>query len=301
MPDLKDESDVDTKVSNSTENAEAGAEAQVRRRGIYLLPNLLTTGAMFGGFYAILSAMNGRYEAAAVAIFVAMFFDGLDGRVARMTNTQSAFGVQYDSLSDMVSFGVAPAVITFSWMLHLLGKVGWAAAFIYASCAALRLARFNTQVDVVDKRFFVGLASPAAAALLAGMVWSGCDAEPSLFIAIIAAILTSLAGVLMVANIRYHSLKGIDLKGRVPFVAILLMVLVLVVISIDPPRVLLMMALTYALSAPVAWLLNRKKMKEMASEKGSSDNTGVAEPIASVEPKMTKDTETSKGTDESSS
>jgi CDP-diacylglycerol--serine O-phosphatidyltransferase len=266
MPDLEDGPGVNAENPVTPENPESGAEGQVRRRGIYLLPNLLTTGAMFGGFYAILSAMNGRYEAAAVAIFVAMFFDGLDGRVARMTNTQSAFGVQYDSLSDMVSFGVAPAVITFSWMLHILGKVGWAAAFIYASCAALRLARFNTQVDVVDKRYFVGLASPAAAALLAGMVWSGYDAEPSIFVATIAAIVTSFAGVLMVANIRYQSLKGIDFKGRVPFVAILLMVLVLVVISIDPPRVLLLMALTYALSAPVCWLWNRQKKRQTIAE-----------------------------------
>lgn len=163
------------KVIEMQDNVEQdnNPDIQVRRRGIYLLPNLLTTGAMFGGFYAILAAMNGRFEHAAIAIFVAMFFDGLDGQVARLTNTQSAFGVQYDSLSDMVSFGVAPAVVAFSWMLHSLGKVGWAAAFIYASCAALRLARFNTQVNIVDKRFFVGLASPAAAALVAGLVWNG--------------------------------------------------------------------------------------------------------------------------------
>lgn len=246
------------------------ADPHVRRRGIYLLPNILTTGAMFGGFYAILSAMNGRYEAAAVAIFVAMFFDGLDGRVARMTNTQSAFGVQYDSLSDMVSFGVAPAVVTFSWMLHILGKVGWAAAFIYASCAALRLARFNTQVDVVDKRYFVGLASPSAAALLAGMVWSGYDAEPSVFLASIAALLTSLAGILMVANIRYYSFKGIDTKHRVPFVSILLMVLLLVVISVDPPRVLLLMALAYAASAPACWLWARMRRGAEADDASSA-------------------------------
>jgi CDP-diacylglycerol--serine O-phosphatidyltransferase len=237
-------------------------EPQVRRRGIYLLPNLLTTGAMFGGFYAILSAMNGRFEQAAIAIFVAMFFDGLDGQVARMTNTQSAFGVQYDSLSDMVSFGVAPAVLCFSWMLQSLGKVGWAAAFVYASCAALRLARFNTQVDSVDKRFFIGLASPSAAALVAGMVWVGHSAEPSLATAIVAALVTSAAGILMVSNFRYKSLKGLDLKGRVPFMVILGVVLVLVIISIDPAAILLLLAMTYALSAPVFWLLKKVRRRQ---------------------------------------
>ncbi len=234
-----------------------GQDARTRRRGIYLLPNLLTTGAMFGGFYAILAAMNGHFAQAAIAIFVAMFFDGLDGQVARMTNTQSDFGVQYDSLSDMVSFGVAPAVVAFSWMLHSLGKVGWAAAFIYASCAALRLARFNTQVDLVDKRFFVGLASPAAAALVAGLVWKGHGADPTPFLAVITAWTNALAGILMVVNLHYYSLKGLDLKGRVPFVAILTAVLVIVVVFIDPPGILLLMAVTYALSAPVFWVLKR--------------------------------------------
>ncbi|MCK9503164.1 MAG: CDP-diacylglycerol--serine O-phosphatidyltransferase [Porticoccaceae bacterium] len=232
-------------------------DIQVRRRGIYLLPNLLTTGAMFGGFYAILAAMNGRFEHAAIAIFVAMFFDGLDGQVARLTNTQSAFGVQYDSLSDMVSFGVAPAVVAFSWMLHSLGKVGWAAAFIYASCAALRLARFNTQVNIVDKRFFVGLASPAAAALVAGLVWNGYDTETSVITASLVAIITACAGILMVSNFRYKSLKGLNLKGKVPFMVILGVVMAVVVISSYPAEVLLLMAITYALSAPVFWFITR--------------------------------------------
>ena len=239
-------------------------EQRGRRRGIYLLPNLLTTGAMFGGFYAILAGMNGNFEHAAIAIFVAMFFDGLDGQVARLTNTQSAFGVQYDSLSDMVSFGVAPAVVAFSWMLEDLGKVGWAAAFIYASCAALRLARFNTQVDVADKRFFTGLASPSAAALVAGMVWSGYGEAPTTALAVVAAIVTSLAGLLMVSNFRYKSLKGLDLKGRVPFVVILAVVMIFVVISIDPARVLLAMALAYACSAPLYWLYSRYRKRSVA-------------------------------------
>lgn len=223
-----------------------------RRRGIYLLPNLLTTGALFGGFYAILSAMNGKFEVAAVAIFVAMLFDGLDGRVARLTHTESDFGVQYDSLSDMVSFGVAPAVVSYSWMLSTLGKFGWAAAFIYASCAALRLARFNTQVGVADNRYFVGLASPSAAGLVAAMVWTGHEAPVSDGLAVIALIVTSLAGILMVASVRYHSLKGIDFKGRVPFMAIFAAVMVVSIVLIDPPRVLLVMAIIYALSGPLA-------------------------------------------------
>ena len=245
-----------------TENADnQEVTPRARRRGIYLLPNLLTTGAMFGGFYAILAAMNGHFEQAAVAIFVAMFFDGLDGQVARMTNTQSDFGVQYDSLSDMVSFGVAPAVLAFSWMLHTLGKVGWAAAFIYASCAALRLARFNIQVSAVDKRYFIGLASPTAAALVAGLVWNGYDVEPTAPTAILTAVVTSLAGILMVSNFRYKSLKGLDLKGRVPFMVILGIVLVLVVITIDPPAMLLLFALTYTLSAPVFWVIRRVRGK----------------------------------------
>lgn len=246
--------------------AEEGAEAleanesagpSRRRRGIYLLPNLLTTGAMFGGFYAILAAMNGKFEAAAVAIFVAMLFDGLDGRVARMTHTESDFGVQYDSLSDMVSFGVAPAVVSFSWMLYTLGKLGWAGAFIYASCAALRLARFNTQVGIADKRFFSGLASPAAAGLVAAMVWTGYDAEPSRSLALLALFVTAVAGLLMVAPLRYSSMKGLDFRGRVPFVAIFGAVMMVSIILIDPPRMLLALAVIYALSGPGNWCWRR--------------------------------------------
>lgn len=265
------------------DNAEqdSSPDIQARRRGIYLLPNLLTTGAMFGGFYAILAAMNGRFEHAAIAIFVAMFFDGLDGQVARLTNTQSAFGVQYDSLSDMVSFGVAPAVVAFSWMLHTLGKVGWAAAFIYASCAALRLARFNTQVNIVDKRFFVGLASPAAAALVAGLVWNGYDAEASVVTASLAAIITACAGILMVSNLRYKSLKGLNLKGKVPFMVILAVVMAVVVISSYPAEVLLLMAITYALSAPVFWFISRfyKKRGQASEAEGADGATFQDHPV----------------------
>jgi len=225
-----------------------------RHRGIYLLPNLVTTVALFSGFYAILASMDGKFEAAAIAIFVAMVFDGLDGRVARMTNTQSDFGVEYDSLSDMVSFGVAPAVVCYSWMLSDLGKVGWAAAFLYVSCAALRLARFNVAVESADSRYFVGLASPSAAALVAGMVWVGHDVELSTATAIIAFLVTAGAGLLMVVNCRYHSMKGFDFKGHVPFVTFLAVVVGMVIVTIDPPRVLLSIALAYALSGPLFWL-----------------------------------------------
>jgi len=228
---------------------------KIRRRGIFLLPNLLTTGALFSGFYAIVHGMNGEFESAAIAIFVAMFFDGLDGRVARLTGTESAFGVQYDSLSDMVSFGVAPALVCFSWALAGLGKFGWAAAFVYVAGAALRLARFNTQVGSVDNSYFRGLASPAAAALLASLVWSASDLGftsqdlPGV-VAFGAALLTAGAGLLMVSNFRYLSFKKFDLKRRVPFVIILALVLLIGVVTVDPPRVLHLMAFMYALSGP---------------------------------------------------
>lgn len=233
---------------------------KVRHRGVYLLPNLCTTAALFSGFYAIISAMNGRFDVAAIAIFVSMVFDGLDGRVARMTNTSSAFGEQYDSLADMVSFGVAPALVIFNWGLADLGKVGWAAAFGFTACAALRLARFNTQIGTVDKGVFVGLASPSAAALIAAMVWVGSGVEVDWIIATAAMLVTIMAALLMVSNVRYTSFKSIDLRGRVPFVAMLAVVLVFVVITIDPARVLLVAAASYASSGPACWLWQRRAM-----------------------------------------
>ena len=253
---------------NNTENAEniveidSFSEAKPSsssrpRKGIYLLPNLLTTGALFGGFYAVLSGFSGNFEIAAIAIFVAMVFDGLDGRVARMTNTQSDFGVQYDSLSDMVSFGIAPAIVVYGWGLTGLGKVGIAAAFVYASCAALRLARFNVQSSVNSGKFFIGLPSPAAAALIAGFVWSAYSLQPAWFISAFTALLTAVAGLLMVSNFKYPSFKQIDLRGRVPFVVILSIVMSFVVITIDPPRILLMLALAYAFYAPVKLLWSK--------------------------------------------
>lgn len=235
----------------------------VRRRGIYLLPNLLTTGAMFAGFYAVIAGMGGDFGAACVAIIVAMLLDGLDGRVARLTNTTSAFGAEYDSLSDMLAFGVAPALICFSWALSELGKLGWTAAFIYVACAALRLARFNVQLGSTDKRFFVGLASPSAAGLVVFMVWSFHDYQIAVtsVVAIFAALLTVLAGILMVINVRYYSFKDLDFRHRVPFVAILAIVLILVVVAWHPPTVLFTMAILYAASGPVMAIYLRRKKK----------------------------------------
>lgn len=228
----------------------------LRRRGIYLLPNLFTTGALFAGFYAIVQAMNGRFEFAAIAIFVAMVLDGLDGRVARMTHTQSEFGAEYDSLSDMVSFGVAPALVMYEWALKGLGKWGWFAAFIYCTGAALRLARFNTNHDVVDKRYFQGLPSPAAAALVAGFVWVMLDNHFSgEQLAWYAAALTTFAGVTMVSNLNYYSFKTINMRKSVPFIVVFMFALSFILISVDPPIVLFLIFLGYCLSGYVMGLL----------------------------------------------
>lgn len=237
---------------------------KVRRRGIYLLPNLFTTAALFAGFYAIVSGMRGQFETAAIAIFVAGVLDGMDGRVARLTNTQSKFGEQYDSLADMVSFGVAPALVMFSWSLGSFGKLGWAATFIYIACAALRLARFNTQISTSDKNYFTGLASPAAAGVIAGTIWVCADeglfgGEVSSVLSFFSAVLTAVIGFLMIVNIRYNSFKGIDLRGRVPFVVMILIVLGFGLVSVDPPRILLAIALVYALSGPVMAVYRRTK------------------------------------------
>lgn len=224
----------------------------IRRRGIYLLPNLLTLGALFAGFYAIIAGMSGNFNEAGWAILIASILDGLDGRVARLTNTQSAFGAQFDSLADMVSFGVAPALIMFNWALSSLGEAGWAACFIFISCAALRLARFNVQLGTVDKRFFVGLQSPVAAGLITFVVWVGFKygIEPAGVVAVAAAILTAFAGLLMVSNYRYYSFKEIHFKGTVPYVVFLLAVVLLVVIAQSPHEVLFAMCFFYALSGP---------------------------------------------------
>ncbi|WP_027949707.1 CDP-diacylglycerol--serine O-phosphatidyltransferase [Haliea salexigens] len=239
----------------------------VRRKGIYLLPNLMTTGALFAGFYAVVAAMRGDFESAAVAIFFAMIFDGLDGRIARMTNTSSKFGAEYDSLSDMVSFGVAPALVMFSWALGELGKFGWSAAFVYVACAALRLARFNTQIDTADKNYFTGLASPAAAAVVASTVWVCHDlgwtgSDLPMEVAVLVALLTTVLGLLMMANFPYYSFKGVDFRGRVPFVAMIVLVLVFSLVTLDPPSMFLLAFLVYAASGPVMQLQRWRKARQ---------------------------------------
>lgn len=225
-------------------------KTRLRRRGIYLLPNLFTTAALFSGFYAIVQAMNGNFEHAAIAIFIALVLDGLDGRVARLTQTQSEFGAEYDSMSDMVSFGVAPALIVYEWALKDMNQWGWIAAFIYCACAALRLARFNTNVEVIDKRYFQGLPSPAAAALIAGLVWVTIDFQiEGADIKWLVLIVTLFAGLTMVSNIPYYSGKEINLRRRVPFVTVLLLVLFFfVLIPIHPPLILFSLFALYAFS-----------------------------------------------------
>ncbi|MBX3700270.1 MAG: CDP-diacylglycerol--serine O-phosphatidyltransferase [Dokdonella sp.] len=261
------------------------AGARKPPRGIYLLPNLFTTAAMFAGFYAIVASIGGRYVDAAIAVFVAAILDGLDGRVARLTGTQSEFGVQYDSLSDLVSFGIAPSLVLYNWSLvHLQaygpgwGKVGWSAAFIYAACAALRLARFNTQVGVADKRYFQGLASPAAAGLCMSFVWAiengnlyGLSVNEMDFATPIVAV---VAGLLMVSRVRYYSFKAWPLSDRVPFIAIPVAMLVLVALTIDTARVLLAITGLYLLSGPALtlWGLRRKRSEraQRGAGKGAS-------------------------------
>ena len=232
----------------------------LRRRGIYLLPNLFTTASLFSGFYAIVQAMNGAFETAAIAIFVAMVLDGLDGRIARLTHTQSEFGAQYDSLSDMVSFGAAPALVMYVWALKDLGKLGWIAAFVYCAGAALRLARFNTNIDVVDKRYFQGLPSPMAAALLAGLVWIfddlGIDRE--LWLSIIAWVFTMFAGITMVTNVPFYSFKEFNVKKAVPFWVVAVFAAGFAVISLKPSVVLFLLVFGYSVSGYVLWGLGRR-------------------------------------------
>jgi len=252
-------------------------EHKQRRRGVYLLPNLFTTAGLFAGFYAIIAAIDGRFEAAAIAIFVAMIMDGIDGRLARITNTQSDFGAEYDSLADMVSFGLAPALVMFMWSLGSMGKLGWIAAFVYTAGAALRLARFNTQLHVIDKNYFQGLASPPAAALIIGLVWAGeeygINGED---VSVWAFLLTLSAGLLMVSKVRYHSFKGFDIKGKVPFVAIFFIALLFVFISTNPPYILFAIAFIYAVSGPILtlWQLRQRRRDRQqinGNEKGDAD------------------------------
>jgi CDP-diacylglycerol--serine O-phosphatidyltransferase len=255
--------------------SETPSPPRPRRRGIYLLPNLFTTGGLFAGFYAIIAAAQGSFGDACIAVFVAGILDGLDGRVARLTNTQSEFGVQYDSLADLISFGLAPALVMYHWALSTMkfdsttaGKIGWIAAFLYAACAALRLARFNTQVAEVDKRWFIGLASPAAAGLVASFVWTshelGFTGEQLRYGALAV---TVVAALLMVSGLRYFSFKGGPRHDRVPFLAIIAVLAVVVAIAVDPPSVLLAITALYALSGPVYWLY--RKLRRLPADGGS--------------------------------
>lgn len=266
---------------------------KVRRRGIYLLPNMMTLGALFSGFYAIIAGMSGNFNEAGWAILIAGILDGLDGRIARLTNTESAFGAQFDSLSDMVSFGVAPALIMFSWAFAPLGRVGWAASFIYMSCAALRLARFNVQLGTVDKRFFVGLQSPLAAGVVTFLPWVGYKygLEVTPLVAYLCAILTVFIGFLMISNYNYSSFKELQFKGTVPYMVFVLVVIMLVVVAQSPHEVLLTMAVVYALSGPIMWIYKKRPAKATSPEvpiKESAKKASGSKKAQAVKPKTEK-------------
>lgn len=239
------------------------------RRGIYLLPNLITTAALFAGFYGIVAATQMKFEQASIAIFIAMILDALDGRVARMTNTQSQFGAEYDSLADMGSFGLAPALIMYEWSLSSLvnfswhwGKIGWLAAFLFVACAALRLARFNTKASKTDKRYFQGLPSPAAAGVVVGFVWACFDYQISGDeVAMLAVPVIVFAGLMMVSNVSYYSFKDIDFHNKVPFMAMLVVVLIFVLTAVDPPITLFACFMLYALSGPSISIYRRLRKR----------------------------------------
>jgi CDP-diacylglycerol--serine O-phosphatidyltransferase len=257
-------------AANESGTGAPGNGGQKKRRSIYLLPNLFTTAALFAGFYAVIAAINNHFDDAAIAVLVAMVLDGLDGRIARMTNTSSEFGAEYDSMSDMVSFGVAPSLVMYEWSLHNIarqgfGQVGWVVAFLFAACAALRLARFNVQIGSVDKKFFIGLASPAAAALMVCTVWvfhdSGFSGSQMSSLALVVTVTTAL---LMVSSFRYYSFKEIGANHRVPFFVLLGLVFIFVFTSLDPPKVLFTGFVLYALSGPLfeAWRWKQRKNKQ---------------------------------------
>ena len=262
---------------------------QVRRRGVYLLPNILTLGALFAGFYAVIAGMSGNFNEAGWAILIAGVLDGLDGRIARLTRSQSAFGAEFDSLSDMVSFGMAPALIMFSWAFEPLGRLGWAASFFYMACAALRLARFNVQLGTVDKRFFLGLQSPVAAGLITFIPWVGhkYQIEVTALVAYPAAAVMVLTGLLMISNYRYFSFKVLNVKGTVPYMVLLLTLALLVVIAQNPQELLLAMCVVYAASGPAAWFhrkrgafgirLFRRKAKDESNGDPENDSTTLSE------------------------
>ena len=263
---LTDEDDVD----------DTHAATRPRRKGVYILPNLFTLAALFGGFYAIVMAMNGNYIQSCYGVFCAMVLDSLDGRVARMTNTQSAFGAEMDSLSDMVSFGAAPALIVYEWALKGLGKAGWGIAFFYCACAALRLARFNTNLAVVDKRYFQGLPSPAAAALVIGFIWvivdtTNTDVNGDVVLAWAAAAVTFYAGVTMVVNVPFYSFKDLSLKRSVPFIVIVLIALAIGIINLYPARIIFAIFCLYGLSGYFVYAYKRAKGRPVSAIALSTD------------------------------
>jgi CDP-diacylglycerol--serine O-phosphatidyltransferase len=262
----------------------------IRKRGIYLLPNLFTTLNLFAGFYAIVHGMNHEFEKAAIAIFVAMVLDSIDGRVARLTRTQSAFGAEYDSLTDMVSFGAAPALVMYEWAMRDMGRIGWIAAFVYCAGTALRLARFNTQLSVADKRWFTGLPSPAAAALVAGMIWVLNDYQVrGGDVKWYAAALTVYAGITMVSSVKFYSGKDINLRRAVPFWVAILILVALLLISIEPSHVLWAVALGYGVSGYVGWFVLRwrkeaieKKYENIRDAIEEGNVTGLARMLGST-------------------
>ncbi|MDK2126328.1 CDP-diacylglycerol--serine O-phosphatidyltransferase [Chitinimonas sp. DQS-5] len=240
-----------------------GDKMNLRRQSIYLLPNLFTLAALFAGFYAVVQAMNQKFEYSAVAIFIAMVLDGLDGRVARMTHTQSAFGAEFDSLSDMVSFGVAPALVAYEWALRDFDRLGWMVAFIYCAGAALRLARFNTNLGSTDKRWFQGLPSPSAAAVVAGLVWTSLEVGWSgMWVKWLALGLTLFAGLTMVSNVPFYSFKEFNVRKTVPFVVLLLLLLAIVVVVYKPPLVLFGFFLAYSISGYMTYCYRKLKFQK---------------------------------------
>jgi CDP-diacylglycerol---serine O-phosphatidyltransferase len=256
-------------VGAAIDHADDEPPPRPRRKGIYVLPNLFTLAALFGGFYAIVMAMNARFEQAAIGVFCAMVLDSLDGRVARMTNTQSTFGEQMDSLSDMVSFGAAPALVVYEWALKGMGKLGWVAAFVYCASAALRLARFNTNLTVVDKRFFQGLPSPAAAAIVMGFIWLMSDAGFSVagsgpWLAWAAFAVTLYAGLTMVTNVPFYSFKDVSFKRSVPFIVIVAIALGIAIINIHLPGALFGLFMVYGISGYVVYGWKRWKGKPVS-------------------------------------
>jgi len=241
-----------------------------KRPGIYLLPNLLTTASLFAAFYSIVASLKSQYETAVIAIFIGMITDGLDGRIARMTNTQTAFGAEYDSLSDMVTFGVAPALLLYSWGLQQLGQVGWLVAFMYTAAVALRLARFNTQLETADKRYFQGLPCPPAAAGMSALVWFFYQNQwDNMVVSMITAVVSLVTAGLMVSNIRYHSFKELDLKGKVPFLHVFVIVIIFVAIALKPPVVLFGGFLMYGFSGPLQTLFAIHRVRKQRRPKKS--------------------------------